>query len=117
MLKGNDVVNGYLLLATSCDGTLTTTATPTTIRVVCNNILSIAVNGTSQEIKVPRSTRFSPHAVKQQLGIAVSQWDDLMYRMRMLAERKVQDHEATDFLRNVLSKGTAGQPRAERPPE
>ncbi|WP_397457282.1 DUF932 domain-containing protein, partial [Pseudomonas versuta] len=30
-------VNGYLLLATSCDGTLATTATPTTIRVVCNN--------------------------------------------------------------------------------
>ncbi len=27
-LKGNDVVNGYLLLATSCDGTLATTATP-----------------------------------------------------------------------------------------
>jgi len=29
-LKGNDQVNGYLLLATSCDGTLATTATPTT---------------------------------------------------------------------------------------
>ncbi|WP_306553620.1 DUF932 domain-containing protein, partial [Acidovorax sp.] len=39
-LKGNDVVHGYLLLATSCDGTLATTATPTTVRVVCNNTLS-----------------------------------------------------------------------------
>ena len=38
-IKGNDQVNGYLLLATSCDGTLATTATPTTIRVVCNNTL------------------------------------------------------------------------------
>ena len=52
-LKGNDQVNGYLLLATSCDGTLATTATPTTVRVVCNNTLSIAVNGASQAIKVP----------------------------------------------------------------
>lgn len=34
-LKGNDQVNGYLLLATSCDGTLATTATPTIICVVC----------------------------------------------------------------------------------
>ncbi|HCF4947163.1 TPA: DUF932 domain-containing protein, partial [Pseudomonas aeruginosa] len=44
-LKGNDLVNGYLLLATSCDGTLATTATPTTVRVVCNNTLTIAVDG------------------------------------------------------------------------
>ena len=44
-LKGTDVVKGYILLATSCDGSLATTATPTTIRVVCNNTLSIALNG------------------------------------------------------------------------
>jgi len=109
-LKGNDVVNGYLLLATSCDGTLATTATPTTVRVVCNNTLSIAVNGASQAIKVPHSTRFNPQAVKQQLGIAVSQWDDFMYRMQMLAERKVQDREAKDFLRSVLSEVQTGNP-------
>ena len=72
-LKGNDVVNGYLLLATSCDGTLATTATPTTIRVVCNNTLSIALSGTSSAIKVPHSTSFNAQAVKKQLGIAVSQ--------------------------------------------
>jgi phage/plasmid-like protein (TIGR03299 family) len=42
-LKGNDVVNGYLLLATSCDGTLATVAMPTTVRVVCNNTLTIAL--------------------------------------------------------------------------
>lgn len=101
-LKGNDVVNGYLLLATSCDGTLATTATPTTIRVVCNNTLTIAVNGASQAIKVPHSTRFDPRTVKQQLGITVSQWDDFMYRMRTLAARPVKDHEVKAYLRSVL---------------
>ena len=39
-LKGKDLVNSYILLATSCDGTLATTATPTTVRVVCNNTLN-----------------------------------------------------------------------------
>ena len=101
-LKGNDVVNGYLLLATSCDGTLATTATPTTIRVVCNNTLTIAINGASQAIKVPHSTRFDPRTVKQQLGITVSQWDDFMYRMRTLAARPVKDHEVKAYLRSVL---------------
>lgn len=101
-LKGNDQVNGYLLLATSCDGTLATTATPTTVRVVCNNTLTIAVNGASQAIKVPHSTRFDPQAVKQQLGIAVSQYDSFMYRMRTLAERKVKSHEAMNYFLRVM---------------
>lgn len=101
-LKGNDQVNGYLLLATSCDGTLATTATPTTIRVVCNNTLTIAVNGATQAIKVPHSTRFDAQLVKQQLGIAVSQWDGFMYRMKTLAERKVQSHEAMNYFLRVL---------------
>ncbi|MEB0040431.1 DUF932 domain-containing protein [Pseudomonas sp. MH10] len=113
VLKGNDVVNGYLLLATSCDGTLATTATPTTVRVVCNNTLTIAVNGASQAIKVPHSTRFDPRAVKQQLGVTVSQWDDFMYRMRTLAARPVKAHEAKDYLRSVLCEGMAANP--ERP--
>lgn len=101
-LKGNDQVNGYLLLATSCDGTLATTATPTTVRVVCNNTLTISLNGATHAIKVPHSTRFDPQAVKKQLGIAVSQWDEFMYRMRALTERKVQWHEAMGFFMNVL---------------
>jgi phage/plasmid-like protein (TIGR03299 family) len=101
-LKGNDQVNGYLLLATSCDGTLATTATPTSVRVVCNNTLTISLNGATRAIKVPHNTRFDPQAVKKQLGIAVSQWDEFMYRMRALAERKVQWHEAMGFFMHVL---------------
>ncbi len=34
-VKGQDQVNAYLLLATSCDGTLCTTAQFTSVRVVC----------------------------------------------------------------------------------
>ena len=39
-LKGNDVTNGYILLATACDGTFATTAQFTSIRVVCHNTLA-----------------------------------------------------------------------------
>jgi phage/plasmid-like protein (TIGR03299 family) len=101
-LKGNDVVKGYILLATSCDGTLATTATPTTIRVVCNNTLAIALNGASSAIKVPHSTSFDPQAVKKQLGIAVSQWDAFMYRCKTLSERKVKSHESMNYFLKVL---------------
>ncbi|BBP74699.1 hypothetical protein PHLH7_08030 [Pseudomonas sp. Ost2] len=101
-LKGNDQVNGYLLLATSCDGTLATTATPTTVRVVCNNTLTIALDGANKSIKVPHRTRFDPQAVKKQLGIAISQWDAFMHRMRLLSERKIQSYEAMGFFTRVL---------------
>jgi phage/plasmid-like protein (TIGR03299 family) len=101
-LKGNDVVKGYLLLATSCDGSLATTATPTTVRVVCNNTLSIALQGTTSAIKVPHSRSFDAQAVKQQLGIAVSQWDGFMYRMKALSERKVKSKEVENFFLKVL---------------
>lgn len=101
-LKGSDLVKGYLLLATSCDGTLATTATPTTVRVVCNNTLAVALNGASSAVKVPHSTSFDPQAVKKQLGIAVSGWDTFMYRMKTLAERKVKSHESMNYLLKVL---------------
>jgi len=101
-IKGNDIVKGYILLATSCDGTLATTATPTTIRVVCNNTLQIALNGASCAIKVPHSTSFDPQVVKRQLGIAVSQWDSFMYRMKTLSERTVKSHESMNYFLKVL---------------
>ena len=55
-LVGRDTVDGYLLLATSCDGTLATVAMPTSVRVVCNNTLSVALKGAVQCVRVPHST-------------------------------------------------------------
>lgn len=101
-LKGNDLINGYLLLATSCDGSLATVVTPTTVRVVCNNTLAIAVNGSTGSIRVPHNTAFNPQAVKRQLGISVSQWDDFMYRIRTLSQRRVNTREARSFFLHVI---------------
>lgn len=103
-LLGQDPIEGYLLLATSCDGSLATVATPTTVRVVCNNTLTMALDGSTQGVKVPHSTVFDPARVKRQLGISVSQWDEFMYRMRALAARKVDPAEAEAYFRNVICK-------------
>ena len=101
--KGNDVVNGYLLLATACDGTLATTAQFTSIRVVCNNTLAISLANSTGAIKVPHSTSFDPQAVKRQLGISVGSWDTFMYKMKALSERKVKSHEVEQFFMRVFS--------------
>ncbi|WP_333835496.1 DUF932 domain-containing protein [Acinetobacter schindleri] len=105
-LKGKDVSNGYILLATACDGTLATTAQFTNIRVVCNNTLAIALRGQSSSagvVKVPHSTKFDADKVKQQLGISVRAWDEHMYEMKQLTQRKVTQGEAAAFFDAVFN--------------
>jgi phage/plasmid-like protein (TIGR03299 family) len=99
-------VNGYLLLATACDGTLATTAQFTSVRVVCNNTLQIALGDSASAVKVPHRSQFDAQAVKRQLGIAISSWDAFMARTKALAERKVSDSAAETFLRRVLTYST-----------
>lgn len=110
-LKGKDTVNGYLLLATACDGSLATTAQFTSVRVVCNNTLAIALGDSTGAVKVPHRSQFDAQAVKRQLGIAISSWDGFMARMKALSDCKVNDAAAETFFRRVLTYPVgSGQP-------
>ena len=106
-LKGKDTVNGYLLLATACDGTLATTAQHTSIRVVCNNTLQVALSNSAGAVKVGHRSQFCAHDVKRQLGIAISSWEAFMVRMKALSEYKISDAAVERFLRRVLTYSPA----------
>jgi phage/plasmid-like protein (TIGR03299 family) len=112
MLKGGDTVKAYLLLATSCDGTLATTAQFTSVRVVCNNTLQMAVGESKGAVKVPHSTTFDPTLVKQSLGLSITAWDQFMDSIKVLSERKVHRIEAMNYLVDVL--GNPAIPLAEQ---
>ena len=108
-LKAKDVSNGYILLATACDGTLATTAQFTSIRVVCNNTLAIALKGQNSSagvVKVPHSTKFDAEKVKQQLGVSVRAWDEHMYEMKQLSQRKVTQQEAAAYFDAVFNNSS-----------
>jgi len=81
-LKAKDVSNGYILLATACDGTL------------------------AGVVKVPHSTKFDAEKVKQQLGISVRAWDEHMYEMKQLTQRKVSQQEAKAYFDAVFNNST-----------
>ena len=102
-LKGQDQVNGYLLLATACDGTLATTAQFTSIRVVCNNTLQIAVGQRAGAIKVPHRSAFDADSVKSQLGLTVAGWQGFVERMRMLCDTPVDPDSVDALLRRLLT--------------
>ncbi|GCB02627.1 DUF932 domain-containing protein [Ralstonia sp. SET104] len=110
VLKGGDTVQGYLLLATACDGTLATTAQFTSVRVVCNNTLHIALAEGNGAVKVPHRSQFDPQAVKCQLGIAISSWDEFMFRMKALSERKVRPETARAYFQRVLGASSTPVP-------
>jgi phage/plasmid-like protein (TIGR03299 family) len=113
VLRGGDRVKSYLLLATACDGTLATTAQFTSVRVVCNNTLQIAIGDSTGAVKVPHSTTFDPQAVKKALGVGVTAFQDFMYRMRTLSERRVTAEEAERFARETLALLTYSEKAAE----
>lgn len=102
MLSGMDKVKGYLLLATSCDGSLATTAQFTSIRVVCNNTLQMAVGDNLGAVRVPHSTTFDPVAVKQSLGLGVTAWDEFSRSIKAMSNRPVNKFEVMSYLVNVL---------------
>lgn len=100
---GRDLMNAYVLLATSCDGTLATTAQFTSIRVVCNNTLAVALGNSDGAVKVPHSTKFDAQYMKNQLGITSHQWSDFSYRLKQMSNRKVNTQEIEYFYRDVFS--------------
>lgn len=109
-LKGKDQVNGYLLLATACDGSLATTAQFTSVRVVCNNTLQIALGDNRGAVKVPHRSEFNPDAVKQQLGITVAPWNRFVSKMKELVACPVDPDSVDGLLRRMLTyPGQPGQ--------
>lgn len=110
-LKGKDQVNGYLLLATACDGSLATTAQFTSVRVVCNNTLQIALGDNRGAVKVPHRSEFNADAVKQQLGITVAPWNRFVAKMKDLVVCPVDPDSVDGLLRRVLVyPGQSGTP-------
>jgi hypothetical protein len=76
-----------------------------TSRVVCNNTLAIALQGQNNSagvVKVP-TVPSSMRKVKQQLGISVRAWDEHMYEMKQLSQRKVTQQEAAAYFDAVFN--------------
>lgn len=97
VLPGQDRVNGYLLLATSFDGSMATQARFTSIRVVCNNTLTAAVRGRA-EVNVTHSAKFDPGQAKITLQVGDA-WAKFSETARQMAETEIKP---TDVARLLL---------------
>lgn len=102
IVKG-DQVDSFLLLATSCDGSLATTAQFTTVRVVCNNTLTMSLAGSrSDTVRVSHRSAFDPQAAKDQLGIVHDKFDEFSTAAKQLAKMKITKKKAEAFVIELL---------------
>jgi phage/plasmid-like protein (TIGR03299 family) len=102
-IAGNDVLKDYLLLATACDGSLKTTARRTSIRVVCNNTLSLSNSkAKGDDIKISHASTFNAADVKSELGLGLDEWTTFSEQARQLSETPVTDAQAIEFVRNLF---------------
>lgn len=106
-IRGVDKVEGYLLLATACDGTLATTAMLTSVRVVCQNTLTMAIHDearglSKRSIKVNHSASFDPAHIKHELGLTKGSFNKFVEQAEQMAIRKITNKEAVEFLIKVM---------------
>lgn len=122
-IGGNDVVKQYILLATSYDTSLATIAKHTSVRVVCNNTLTIAANNAEASIRVTHSAKFNAAQAQLSLGLLADdftefgQYANEMHKQvvepsiaarwyaELLKDREVSDVEFDELLDNRVLRG------------
>ena len=103
-VTADDKVGGYLLLSTSCDRTLATTARFTSIRVVCNNTLTMAVGDNANTVSFSHIQKFDHEKVKAKLGNAVGAFGSFMEMAKFLQKQQISMAKANTFLLELLKE-------------
>jgi phage/plasmid-like protein (TIGR03299 family) len=103
-IMGQDEIKPYLLMASSCDGSMATAVHLTSVRVVCNNTLrmSIGADASKAKIRVPHSAVFDAESVKQQLGIVGDAWENFIGNIGLLAKFKIDRDQAIQIVADEL---------------
>src|ERR1051326_6972195 len=100
----NDIVEKFLLLTNSHDGTSVVRAKLTPIRVVCSNTLSVALNGGEQEVGI-RHTPNAAHKLAEAhklLGLSNHLYIQLDSIFNKMALRKITDKQLKEYVQALI---------------
>jgi phage/plasmid-like protein (TIGR03299 family) len=102
-VRGKDIVNKYLLLSNSHDGSSPVRVKLTPVRVVCNNTLSAAFQGAG-EVRIPHSST-APKDLEQALsllGLSNSLYGQLEVIFDRMALKKITDKQLVDYVKALV---------------
>lgn len=104
-LAGWDDIGGYILLSSTADGSRATECRETTVRVVCNNTLSMALNANAKRrLTVAHNTHFDHAVVKKSMGLSRENFAAFMEAANSLTKVKVSSIAAEAFVSALLNK-------------
>lgn len=106
----NDQIDAFLLLASSSDKSLATTVAFTSVRVVCQNTLTFAmeeINGKSSTkcLKIAHNKQFDGDEAKKKLNLIDNSWSAFIEKVEMLAAQKVKQNEVGKFFESLFLTG------------
>lgn len=115
ILPNGDKFNGNVLLTTSCDGSIATTAAFVATRVVCNNTLSVALHKEAfNKVKVSHRMTFNPEAIKSQMGLIDDAWESFKENIYSLRSLKLTDKDAVQIVQQIIAKDLTSITEAEQ---
>ena len=101
-VTAGDGIGGFLLLSTSADKSLATTARFTSVRVVCNNTLSLSVQNNAHSVSFTHARKFDHELMKSKLGAAVASFDGFMEMAKHLERQRITAEQADNFIKRIL---------------
>ena len=96
-VSGNDNVKSYFLLTNTHQYGKVIDIRQTTVRVVCNNTLNLALKGTDGAYRVSHRTAFNEKEAKEQLGIARKNMEDLKEAAQFLASKTYVEEDVLAY--------------------
>lgn len=105
VVKGNDIIERYILLSNSHDGTMAVRAGFTPTRVVCNNTLTMAHhNGESQLIRIRHSSKVEENleAVAKVMNLANNAFEATLEQYRFLANKDINSKDLEKYVKLVF---------------
>lgn len=107
----NDIVNKYLLLTNSHDGSAVVRAKLTPIRVVCSNTLSVALSGNEQEVRI-KHTPNAVHRLREAhklLGLSNHLYLQLDSIFNKMALKRITEKQLQQYVKTLIPSNPDAQ--------
>ena len=106
-ILGQERVEGKLLLATSCDGSMKTRAQYTTTCVVCNNTLRMATASDADSVELSHAGTFDADAIQEALELKPEAFLNWQKSAELMANYRLTNKQAANFFDLVFNGAIA----------
>jgi len=106
VVKGSDVVDKYILLSNSHDGTLAVRVGFTPIRVVCANTLAMAHDNTASKlirVKHSGNVEMNLEKIRETMNVADAEFEATAEQYRLLASKEINSSDLEKYIKIVFA--------------